>query len=398
MENKLMDMEGHEVHLIGTPNNHILNLGKSGMGKTFAANREVAHRVENGDKVAILDLTGSYTLEELEKAGNVLEKEDTCYIRLDRDTITFPIYGEDILGAIIDAMTEAFEVTSYNQRRILKECCEEVLEELGVFTFSELFKKLDSRYRLCQIGDSEEYPDELKNTGYLLSRFQCFEKMGNISFLEDGVLRQPEKRKSVTVLQLSYFSEIQKCRLSSFFLSVIWTNARCRRKSEEVKEFEFDAVLLDEFQHIALKKDSSFNAILREGRKFGFSAILCTQCLNDRKKDELSALMQVGTVLLFRPTENEIKLLMDMFHLGEYRVWKKILLELDVGQAILIGSYKLDNGGETNTPIIVRIEGKEEKGNDEEFIDFPVKMFVQCDLKDDVLQNKRGRGTVTFRR
>lgn len=398
MENKLMDMEGHEVHLIGTPNNHILNLGKSGMGKTFAANREVAHRVENGDKVAILDLTGSYTLEELEKAGNVLEKEDTCYIRLDRDSITFAIYGEDILGAIIDAMTEAFEVTSYNQRRILKECCEEVLEELGVFTFSELFKKLDSRYRLCQIGGREGYPDELKNTGYLLSRFQCFEKMGNISFLEDGVLRQPEKRKSVTVLQLSYFSEIQKCRLSSFFLSVIWTNARCRRKSEKVKEFEFDAVLLDEFQHIALKKDSSFNAILREGRKFGFSAILCTQCLNDRKKDELPALMQVGTVLLFRPTENEIKLLMDMFYLGEYRVWKKILLELDVGQAILIGSYKLDNGGKTNTPIIVRIEGKEDKGNDEEFIDFPVKMFVQCDLKDDVLQNKRGRGTVTFRR
>ena len=352
------DVEGYrKVHLLYKPNKHIMILGKSGYGKTFAANRDAVHRIRDGDKVIILDFTGSYTKEELARAGSVFGNH-IVYHKVNEDRFMFPVYLEDISGALTDALIEAFGITSYTQQMILAECCEELIEDTGVFTFMDLFKKLEERQHICQTED-EGLPDMHKNTGYLLNKFRQVRNINNIIFLEHGACDPLEQqREPVTVLQLSDFSEQQKRQLSVFLLSLIWTNARYRGKHRELDGF--DAVLIDEFQHFPLTEDSSFNAILREGRKYEFSAILCSQFLSDHKKTELSALTQAGTVLLFRPTENEIKLLISLFDLGEFQTWKKILLGLDIGEAVLIGSYRLDNGRELNKPLIVTIEDEEE--------------------------------------
>ena len=57
----IYDMERHLINLRYLPNKHFIMLGDSGYGKSFSANQEVAHRIRDGDKIAILDVSGSYT-------------------------------------------------------------------------------------------------------------------------------------------------------------------------------------------------------------------------------------------------------------------------------------------------------------------------------------------------
>ena len=57
------------IHLLNTPNAHELYLGKSGSGKTWAICRRVEELYSFGKKILILDYSGSYTVEELEKSG-----------------------------------------------------------------------------------------------------------------------------------------------------------------------------------------------------------------------------------------------------------------------------------------------------------------------------------------
>lgn len=349
----IRDIERHVLNLRYLPNKHIIMLGSSGYGKTFSANQEVAHRIRDGDRIVVLDNSGSYTLEELARAGNVFG-EHFYYCKADEEQFVFSVYSDNIVGTLTDALVEAFEIKSYNQETLLEECCEDLLENRGKFSFRELFKKLEERQWEYQTGEREGISDVIKNVNYLLNKFRCLRNNDNLIFMECGILERSEKEEAVTILQLSDFSGQQKRRISVFMLSLIWINAKCKGKHSDPGKY--DAVLIDEFQHFPLAVDSSLTAILREGRKYNFSAIVCSQYLSDRKQAELSCLMQAGTVLLFRPTENEVKLLCKLFGLGEVQTWKRILIGLDIGEAILIGAYSLGNGKVLNRPLIVRFE------------------------------------------
>lgn len=346
----IYDIERHLINLRYLPNKHFIMLGDSGYGKSFSANQEVAHRIRDGDKIAILDVSGSYTKEELARAGNVFG-EHLCYCRADEEQFVFYMYSKDSVRTLTDALVEAFEIGSYNQETLLEECCEDLLEKAGKFTFIELFKKLEERQCQYQTGERDVAPDAIKNVHYLLNKFRCLRNIDNLIFIE-GLGRAEEN--AVTILQLSDFSGQQKRRLSVFLLSLIWTNAKCKGKRSDPGKY--DAVLIDEFQHFSMTEDSSFAAILREGRKYNFSAIVCSQYLSDRKQSELSCLLQAGTALLFRPAGNEVKLLCKLFGLGEVQTWKRILFGLDVGEAVLVGAYGLGNGRVLKKPLLVKIE------------------------------------------
>lgn len=350
----MRDMEGHKVKLLYNPNRHLVILGGSGYGKTFAANRNVLYRIRDGDSVIIMDISGSYTAEELERSGNVFGNH-ICYYQADVDEIEFPVCLDDVPGALVDALIEGFGIQSYNQETILTECCEKILEDTGSFTFMKLFQMLGEYQHRCQEEGCNGFPDMLKNVGYLLNKFRSVRKMDNIVFRGHRTCEKTgEQKEAVTILQLSNFSEKQRQVLSVFFLSLLWLNAKCKGKRSDPGKY--DAVLIDEFQHFPMTEDSSFAAILREGRKYNFSAIVCSQYLSDRKQSELSCLLQAGTALLFRPAGNEVKLLCKLFGLGEVQTWKRILLGLDVGEAVLVGAYELGNGRVLKKPLIVEIE------------------------------------------
>lgn len=419
------DLESHKISLRYEPNKHILFLGKSGTGKSYAATREIQQRVKEGNRVIILDVAASYTRNELKKSGNVLGT-DFAYLQMDQDQISFPVWSDDPAKAVSDAISEAFEICSYIQKKILNQICTEMFDKIGVFNFMDLHEKLEAGYSRYQSGTSDESSDTGRNFGLLLNRLYPLEGIGNIS-LCPGECLYGEKEKPVTVMQLSDFSVLQKRRLSSFFLSVIWANAQYRGKHEGVAGF--DVVVLDEFQHLSLSESGSFNAVLREGRKFDFSAILCTQFLEGYGQNELGSLTQVGTVLLFRPTESGVKQTLDLFELGDRRKWRNILLNLKIGQAVLVGAYAIEGGRKCNTPIIVAVAddgetvddrksaskekmaektdeiiGEEGIGQDDAII-VPEIVILETDQvtmdeteeKNEAHEKKRGRGTVSFR-
>lgn len=63
----MMDKENNFITLAECPNPNVLVWGRSGQGKTYFFCREIEREVRKGKKVLIIDYSGSYTSEELEK-------------------------------------------------------------------------------------------------------------------------------------------------------------------------------------------------------------------------------------------------------------------------------------------------------------------------------------------
>ena len=59
-------------------------------------------------------------------------------------------------------------------------------------------------------------------------------------------------------------------------------------------------IVIDEFQSLALERDSVLFQMLTEARKYGISLILATQTLSIFTKNELSVINQASTKLFFR--------------------------------------------------------------------------------------------------
>lgn len=118
-----------------------------------------------------------------------------------------------------------------------------------------------------------------------------------------------------------------------------------------------DIVLFDEFQNIQLTPGSALSAMLREGRKFGLGVYLSSQFLGNYNREALDTLMQAGNMIFFKPVQREMRFVANMIDPDNICAWKKVLQNLQVGEAILKGRYRLnDNKREIETPITCQVE------------------------------------------
>lgn len=118
----------------------------------------------------------------------------------------------------------------------------------------------------------------------------------------------------------------------------------------------FDVLVLDEVQFLSLKRDRSFSNMLREGRKYGIALVLATQFLSAYDKEERETLMQAGHFLVFRPSANDISFSARMIALDGVSSWRRILGSLQIGQAVLVGPYRInENKSVATTPIVCEI-------------------------------------------
>ena len=90
---------------------------------------------------------------------------------------------------------------------------------------------------------------------------------------------------------------------------------------------------------MSIKTGTGLSSMLREGRKFGLAVYLSSQFVGNYDVEEMDTLMQCGNILFFRPAVRDIKKTADMISLENPIVWKRILEELQVGEAILKGVY-----------------------------------------------------------
>lgn len=66
--------------------------------------------------------------------------------------------------------------------------------------------------------------------------------------------------------------------------------------------------------------------------------------------------------MFFKPVEREMRLIASMIDYNEISIWRNILQDLQVGEAVLKGRYCLKtNRREVETPIICKIEKTKEE-------------------------------------
>ena len=116
--------------------------------------------------------------------------------------------------------------------------------------------------------------------------------------LEGNFFRKSSKKfeeGKLNILSLRGINPKTQKRIIEIFLSVIW---RGMRMSDENRKTW--TIVIDEFQSLALERDSVLFQMLTEARKYGISLILATQTLSIFTKNELSVINQASTKLFFR--------------------------------------------------------------------------------------------------
>ena len=296
-------------------NSHILITGSSGTGKTVGSATCVNEYLKNGISVFAIDATDGLRLDtmpeffyhENQKRINVISVYDEglgmnllerkkIYVndekRLEKDC--------DVADRITDLIAETHRL-GQNQQCLLNEA---IVTALWI---SEDRKSIDLS-DVCNILKISKD----KSAKSLLVKLRRIERRkiftrGNFSW--DGVLYG---EPTLTVFQLSGLQpEIKKLAcdfiLMDFMFYVMLNGSRdkpCVLWADECQKFNF-------------KKDSALYDILTLGRKFGVSAIFCTQYIHDNFKPEIEKCLSLAaTRLIFRPTDAEIKYIAKQYHIS----------------------------------------------------------------------------------
>ena len=325
----LMDLEKNRIQLFSKPNGHLLVLGKSGMGKTFYICRKVEEEVENGHFVMLFDFSSSYSNKELEKAKFKYPGKIDILNPM-QDIIHVVISERNFIVTILDALIKSLYIGSYYQKKLLKEAIETAKNDNDTISLTDI------KYCLEDMYDEDRDTDSKKNIANLLTRLEPYSGIENIIF--SGEEEKPDKdhEKPIALIQLSDFPEFQRKFLTVFLSEIVWEQIRTGWW------LGLDIVIFDEFQFMPIKTGTGLSSMLREGRKFGLAVYLSSQIIGNYDVEEVDTLMQCSNILFFRPAIRDIKKTANMISPRNPMVWKEILEELQIGEAILKGVYTIN--------------------------------------------------------
>ena len=346
----MRDQEGHELFLSNKPNQHLLIWGQSGQGKTFCCCRLMEEMMQENKKILLLDYSGSFTTEELVKNQfKYLDRikffslqEKPFYWLTQLDDIT--ILKEDLKDALISIL----EVGSYYQKKMFRVAMYKFFEEFKYWSIPRFLEVVERM--MIQKRSEESAQDDAKNLERILSRLAPFDSLNHF-FIGIEPQNVHKVEPLLTIIQISFLPEQQRRFVMMLLSDLIWKETQ-RKQAEK----RCDVMIFDEFQKISVKPDSSLSQILREGRKYDIAAILSSQFISAYTQEEISTLMQAGNVLIFKPTENDIRFSAKVIAPQEPQIWQKVLSNLKVGQAVLKGHYQLRPEGKIlHTPIVCEI-------------------------------------------
>lgn len=331
----MFDREKNEITIMYTKNPNLLVWGKSGQGKTFFFCREIEKAVAQGQRVLIIDFSGSYTKEEFAKCKFVFRDRLRTLNLCEHAVFWNPKYEreEDFSADLSDALIKVLDINSYFQRSWLRRAVKAHFQKSKNFQMPAFVKTLEALY--VQARAEKWETDDIDNIRRLLTRFGRFQRLENFWI-------QPRKEEwkipaGVKIYQLSLLPEQEKQFLSELLLELFWKSVQRRQNDQTI-------LVLDEFQFLPLRDGNAFFSILREGRKFGLSAFLGTQFVSNYDKEKLESLLQAGTILIFKPTPRDMKFSAGIIDPDRVKTWQGVLQSLDVGEAVLVGNYVINHG------------------------------------------------------
>lgn len=355
----LEDLNNQRITLAEGENGHILVLGKSGYGKSYFCIHQLEEFIEQGKNALIIDYSFSYSKEQLEAHHFSAPVEE---YNPHTERVCIPVQAaESKLAAkkIASAISSALNIRSSYQKMSLQRCCEELIQKQNGFTFHTLMGILEQKAQeeaARKNRDAKTYFEKLMNR---LDTLRDLDKFYIYMEKEDV-----QKAVGISLLQLSSLPEEVRKSAVSICLELLWDDTRsCRGKPR------YDIILLDEFHWLRMPEGGAFESLLREGRKFGIRLLLSTQYICGYSVKERATLKQAGTMLFFHPADEDRKWIGEQLTLAwpddcfsripskaNPKDWNSLLQSLKKGQAILYGSYYInDNQKVCTRPLIVRI-------------------------------------------
>lgn len=344
-------------------NRHLVIGGRSGQGKTYFIQSLLKDLSETDQSAVVIDYSSSYTRRQLEPdfiealgdrlrervvyhegfplnpfllrkkevAGIVGKEKPTEAARriVDVFSSVYSSFGPQQKSALYDAAKRGIEM--YGDKMKM-ELLLEVLEELEGYG-NQVIMSISSR--LVQLVDIDPFDYEADNQWE-----EYFAPGGN-----------------VTIIQLDGYDQDEIKRLmAEFILWDIWYYTLDGTKDQAIP------VVLDEAQNLDFSDGSPAAKILREGRKFGWSAWFATQTFSNFSKDELAIIDNAGTKIYFNPAESELRVIAS--RIGDAS--PEELRMLRKGQCLVMGQFMNANGSLGNpTHHVVKVPAMTERDGQE---------------------------------
>ena len=327
----IVDWEGNLIELAEDQNGHVLVLGQSGCGKTYFACREIEESLKQRKRVLVIDYSGSFTRTEMDK--NKLKASEVMMLDPQAETLNWVLdykNQDQAIYDIADALIFSLKITSYVQRKLIKQCVAETMLIFGEISVRAIMQWLETEYDI-----KKDDPDIGENLMRLLTKLSTYDTSTPISItVKPGSTHALPK---LTVLQLSGLAEIEKSFWCQMFLELLWketTHDRTRRRCERL--------VLDEIQALSLDGGRAFAMMLEQGRKHNLNVLAITQHLTRYTKTEIDYLLQARNLLFFRPTPASREFCAKMIDPERIKVWSEKLARLDIGQMVLVGKYTVN--------------------------------------------------------
>lgn len=293
--------------------------GKSRSGKTRFLVEQAVIRYKSGRKILVIDQTGAFSSEELEKHG----VDKTQFSHWDIGTEGAPV---DLLSLencltltdrknrLFSIFAEAASITGEVQSKLLRKKCSSIakaIENGRIHSLPDTLRFFD-----------ENDPEEAKIHERLAEVFDDLEGFPTANGRWDKLF---DSESGIVVISTSRDGIRKKAPLVNMLLADLYEFKQHHRDSRVT-------IVLDEIEDLNLEKDGPINTILRKGAKHRLSMMLASQEYSV-EKDKLGKLIgNCAFHVFFRPKDANIADIAK--HIG---VDKSVLASLEQGQCVVDG-------------------------------------------------------------
>jgi DNA phosphorothioation-dependent restriction protein DptH len=343
-------------------NRHLLITGTSGQGKTYSIQTMLYELTKSGVSSVIFDYTEGFMKTQLEKpfVDNLGDQISEKIVYSTGVPINpFVSHEIDIAGTVVK---EKPALVASRLADIFSHVYDFGEQQYSAI-FSAVLNGINHYGENMSMGYFQQELEEVQETNKaaktVISKMEPF--FQTISFEESDDFDWGEvlynEKPTVNIFQLTLINREMQVIITELMLWDAWYYTK--KFGNKDKPF---VVVLDEAQNLSHKSNSPSAAILKEGRKFGWSAWFATQSLKILKDEEVVNLSQAAFKLYFKPTDDEITKIAKLLDPTGDINWTGDVKSLQKGQCIVVGSRTSASGvfGATQ-PTVVSVSPFEER-------------------------------------
>lgn len=330
---------GPDVSIADTsPNQHIFISGMSGSGKSTRIKEILLSSFEMGDTVIVFDIGGMDYYPPRAFQG----LDNTCINRISaiHDGIDLHILDDasfDTKAGYVNFVSYIVDIIS------------------GTLRFGTQQRGALIQAVAYAVEHKSEHPSEmdaiikgLKMQDTPVSK-SVYNKLWQI--LKSDILRDDGKdieKGKINVISFQDINPSTQKNLIEIVLASIWRTLRSG--GADMGDI---TLIIDEFQNLSLKQDSTLFEMLRESRKYGVNLILSTQTVAAFKKEVMASITQTAVQLYFQPTVSDIDKIAAIIDPDYAKKWVDTLRGLRIGESVTLGNISIREK-EFKDPLIIQ--------------------------------------------